>query len=308
MKKTAKIFVAGHKGLVGSAIVRQLKKEGYKNVVTRTRQELDLFQGQKVVDFFKKEKIEYVFDAAAKVGGIWANNKFPADFIYQNLVIQNNIINGAYLVGVKKLLFLGSSCIYPKFADQPIREESLMTGALEETNSAYAIAKIAGVMMCQAYNRQYGTDFISIMPTNLYGQNDNFDLETSHVLPALIHRFHKAKKENSPSVVVWGSGKVKREFLFVDDLAVACVFLMNNYSSSEIINVGTGEDVTIAELAEMIKETVGYKGEIIWDKTKPDGTPRKLLDVVKINKLGWKSKTSLKRGLKETYAWFKANR
>ena len=308
MNKDSKIFVAGHKGLVGSAIVRELNKKGYKNILTCTRQELDLQDSLAVKSFFEKEKPEYVFLAAAKVGGIVANSEFPADFIYQNLIIQNNIIHNAYLSKVKKLLFLGSSCIYPKFAKQPIKEESLLTGALEETNDAYAIAKIAGIKMCQSYNKQYGTNFISAMPTNLYGQNDNFDLKTSHVIPAMIRKFDDAKSSNAKEVVLWGSGKPKREFLFVDDLAEACVFLMNKYERSEIINVGTGTDLTIKSLADLIKKVVGFEGKIVWDKTKPDGTPRKLLNVKKINKLGWKTKTNLESGIKKAYMQYKNNK
>ncbi|MEI8337955.1 MAG: GDP-L-fucose synthase [bacterium] len=305
MKKDSLIYVAGHNGLVGSAIVRELNKKGYKNILTRTRQELDLQDSLAVKNFFEKEKPEYVFLSAAKVGGIVANSTFPADFIYQNLVIQNNIIHNSYSSGVKKLLFLGSSCIYPKLAKQPIKEEYLLTGALEETNDAYAIAKIAGIKMCQAYNKQYGTNFISIMPTSLYGERDNFDLETSHVIPAMIRKFDDAKNSKAKEVVLWGSGKPKREFLFVDDLAEACVFLMNNYDGSEIVNVGTGTDLTIKSLAELIKKIVSFDGKIVWDKTKPDGTPRKLLSVKKINKLGWKAKTGLEDGIKKTYLEYK---
>lgn len=304
MKKESKIYVAGHRGLVGSAIVRKLQSEGYANIITRTRKELDLLDQKAVTEFFANEKPEYVFLAAAKVGGIMANKDYPADFIYKNLQIQNNIIHNSYLNKVTKLVFLGSSCIYPKLAEQPIKEEYLMTGPLEPTNDAYAISKIAGIKMCQSYNKQYGTDYISLMPTNLYGPNDNFDPESSHVLPALIRRFHEAKEINSPSVTVWGSGSPMREFLHVDDLADASVHLMNNYDSTEIVNVGTGEDVTIRELAELIKEIVGYKGELIWDTSKPDGTPRKLLDVSKLHNLGWKHSIELKNGIKDTYEWY----
>ncbi|MFA6463628.1 MAG: GDP-L-fucose synthase [Candidatus Paceibacterota bacterium] len=307
MKKDSLIYVAGHNGLVGSAIVRELNKKGYKNILTRTRQELDLLDSSAVKNFFEKEKPEYVFLSAAKVGGIVANSTFPAEFIYQNLVIQNNIIHNAYLSKVKKLLFLGSSCIYPKLAKQPIKEEYLLTGTLEETNDAYAIAKIAGIKMCQSYNKQYGTNFISTMPTNLYGKGDNFDLQTSHVIPAMIRKFDDAKNSKAKEVVLWGSGKPKREFLYVDDLAEACVFLMNNYAGSEIINVGTGTDLTIKSLAELIKKIVGFDGKIVWDKTKPDGTPRKLLNVKKINKLGWTAKTGLETGIKKTYLEYKKN-
>lgn len=302
------IFVAGHNGLVGSAIVRELNKKGYKNILTKDRKDLDLEDSVAVKNFFEKEKPEYVFLAAAKVGGIVANATFPADFIYQNLVIQNNIIHNAYLSKVKKLLFLGSSCIYPKFAKQPIKEDSLLTGALEETNDAYAFAKIAGIKMCQSYNKQHGTNFISVMPTNLYGRNDNFDLKTSHVIPAMIRKFDEAKSSNAKEVILWGSGKPKREFLFVDDLAEACVFLMNKYDDSEIINVGTGEDLSIKSLAELIKKILGFKGKIVWDKTKPDGTPRKLLNVKKINKLGWKAKTKLVDGIRLVYSQYKDNK
>ncbi len=307
MDKHAKIYIAGHQGLVGSAIVRKLATEGYANILTRTRQELDLLNQQAVADFFAAEKPEYVFLAAAKVGGIVANRDFPADFMYQNLQIQNNIIENSYRSGVTKLLFLGSSCIYPKLAPQPITEESLLTGPLESTNDAYAVAKIAGIKMCQSYNKQYGTNFISLMPTNLYGPNDNFDLETSHVLPALIRKFHEAREMHAPSVTLWGTGSPKREFLHVDDLADASVFLMNNYDESDIINVGTGEDVTIKELAELIRETVGYTGSIEWDSSKPDGTPRKLLDVSRLHKLGWKHSIDLENGIGSTYDWYFKN-
>lgn len=304
MEKDSKIFVAGHRGLVGSAIVRALQNAGYNNIVTKTRTELDLLDQKAVAEFFATEKPEYVFDAAAKVGGILANKEHPAEFIYQNLVIQNNIIDNAYKSGVKKLVFLGSSCIYPKLSPQPIKEEYLLTGPLEPTNDAYAIAKIAGIMMCQSYNKQYGTNFISLMPTNLYGPNDNFDLQSSHVLPALIRKFHEAKENNSPNITLWGTGNPMREFLHVDDLADASIYLMNNYDGTEIVNVGTGEDVTIKELAELIRDTVGFKGELAWDSEKPDGTPRKLLDVSKLHDLGWKHKITLQDGIKETYHWY----
>jgi len=307
MNKDSKIYIAGHKGLVGSALLRSLENSGYKNTITKTRNELDLINEEAVKDFFEKEKPEYVFLAAAKVGGIVANSTYPADFIYQNLKIQNNIIHNSYLNKVKKLLFLGSSCIYPKMADQPIKEEYFLSGPLEETNKAYAIAKIAGIVMCQSYNEQYDTDFISVMPTNLYGPNDNFDLETSHVLPALLRKFDDAKKTNKKEVVLWGTGSPKREFLYVDDLAQACLFLMNNYDDSEIINIGTGEDATIKELAEMVKDIVGFNGIIAWDDSKPDGTPRKLLDVSKINNMGWNAQTELKDGIKATYEWYEKN-
>lgn len=304
MDISAKIYVAGHRGLVGSAILRKLKADGYTNLVYRTSSELDLRNQNEVVQFFENEKPEYVFLAAAKVGGIVANNTYPADFIRDNLMIQNNIIDASYQNGVKKLLFLGSTCIYPKFAPQPMKEEYLLTGELEPTNEPYAIAKIAGIKMCQSYNRQYGTKYISVMPTNLYGPNDNFDLETSHVLPALIRKFHEAKINNSSYVEVWGTGTPKREFLYSDDLADACVFLMNNYEDNEIVNIGVGEDISIKELAELISTVVGYNGEITFNTTKPDGTPRKLVDVTKINGLGWKASTSLEEGLKETYHCF----
>lgn len=307
MNKDSKIYVAGHRGLVGSAIIRQLEADGYTNLLVRNRQELDLMNGQQVADFFATEKPEFVLVAAAKVGGILANNNYGADFIYENLVIQNNIIYNAHKTGVKKLLFLGSSCIYPKLAPQPIKEEYFLDGKLEETNQPYAVAKIAGIIMCQAFNKQYGTNFISAMPTNLYGPNDNFDLETSHVLPALIRKFHEAKANNQPVVTVWGTGRPMREFLYVDDLATAVIYLMNNYDDSEIINVGTGVDVTIKELAETIGQVVGYSGEIIFDSTKPDGTPRKLMDVSKIKNLGWQPQETLETGLKKTYDWLLDN-
>ena len=301
MDKNSKIYIAGHRGLVGSAIVRKLQSLGYNNLTTRTSRELDLRSQAAVAEFFEQEKPDYVFLAAAKVGGIMANSTYGAEFIYDNIMIQTNIIHNSYLSGVKKLLFLGSSCIYPKFAPQPMKEEYLLTGELEPTNEPYAIAKITGIKMCQAYNRQYGTNYISVMPTNLYGPNDNFDLETSHVLPAMIRKFHEAKVNNSPEVVLWGTGSPKREFLHVDDLADACLFLMNNYDGTEIVNIGTGEDLTIKELAEMIKDIVGFEGEITWDSSKPDGTPRKLLDVSKLRKAGWESVIALEQGLSDTY-------
>lgn len=308
MEKKSKIFVAGHRGLVGSAIVRKLQQEGYNNLILRTREELDLTNFNAVSEFFKKEKSEYVFLAAAKVGGILANSIKKAEFIYENLQIQNNVIHNAYLNNVKKLLFLGSSCIYPKMCPQPIKEEYLLSGYLEPTNDAYAIAKIAGLIMCRSYNEQYGANFISAMPTNLYGYNDNFDLNSSHVLPALIRKFHEAKVENKKEVIVWGTGSPLREFLFVDDLADALLFLMNNYNENIHINVGTGEDISIKDLAFLIKEVVGFNGQITFDTSKPDGTPRKLLDVSRINKLGWKAKTSLKDGIKLTYEWYLKNK
>lgn len=307
MDKNSKIFIAGHKGLVGGAIHRRLLSEGYNNIIVRTRQELDLLSQTQVADFFKKENIEYVFLAAAKVGGIIANRDFPAEFIYENLQIQNNIIHNSYLNGVKKLLFMGSSCIYPKVCPQPIKEEYLLTGALEPTNEPYALAKISGIKMCQAYSRQYGVNFISTMPTSIYGPNDNFNLNCSHVIPALLRRFHEAKLNNLSEVIAWGTGTPLREFLFVDDLADAFIFLMNNYDSNEVINIGTGEEISIKELTEMIKEIVGFPGAINWDTTKPDGTMRKLIDSSKINKLGWKHKTSLKEGIKISYEWFLNN-
>lgn len=304
MRKQSKIYVAGHRGLVGSAIVRKLLAEGYENLLLRTKAELNLLCQSAVEAFFEREKPEHVFLAAAKVGGILANKMEKADFIYENLQIQNNIVHSAWKNGVTKLLFLGSSCIYPKMCVQPIKEEYLMTGPLEETNDAYALAKIAGIKMCQSYNAQYGTNFISVMPTNLYGPNDNFDLESSHVLPAMIRKFHEAKLAGAPQVTLWGTGTPRREFLHVDDLADAAVYLMRNYNDSEIVNIGTGEDVTIKELAELIKKEVGYEGEIVWDTTKPDGTPRKWLDVSKLHALGWKHGIALQEGIRGTYSWF----
>lgn len=307
MNKDSKIFVAGHRGLVGSAIVRALQKDGFANLILRTREELDLIDQRAVTEFFAQEKPEYVFLSAAKVGGIMANKTHPAEFIYSNLAIQTNIIHSAYLSKVKKLLFLGSSCIYPKLCLQPIKEEYLMTGPLEPSNQAYALAKIAGIFMCQSYNEQYGTNFISLMPTNLYGPNDNFDLAEAHVLPAMLRKFHEAKLKNEPNVTMWGTGSSMREFLHVDDLAEASLFLMQNYNDSSIINVGTGEDVTIKELARKIKDVVGYEGDIIWDTTKPDGTPRKLLDVSKLHALGWKHEIPFDLGISSAYQWFKEN-
>ena len=307
MKLTDKIYVAGHSGLVGNAIVRLLKKKGYTNIITRTSDELDLRDQKLVKDFFESEQPSYVFMAAAKVGGILANQSYPADFIYDNLNIQNNIIHSAYKWGVEKLLFLGSSCIYPKNAPQPIEENYLMTGFLEPTNDAYAIAKIAGIKMCQAYHKQYGCRFISAMPTNLYGQGDHYHLQNSHVLPSLIRKFHDAKLQNNENVLVWGTGKPRREFLHVDDAAMACYFLMQRYDSPEIINVGSGIDYTIKELATLVKKITGYEGAIIFDDSKPDGTPRKLLNVDKITKLGWKSVIDLEEGLISTYENFKDN-
>jgi len=308
MDKNAKIYVAGHRGLVGSAIVRALVTAGYKNLILQTRKELDLLDQHTVRSFFTNEKPDYVFLAAAKVGGILANRDFPADFIFQNLVIETNVIQAAHEAQVKKLLFLGSSCIYPREAPQPIKEEYLLTGPLEETNRAYALAKIAGLELCRSYRKQYGDNFIAAMPTNLYGPNDNFDLTSSHVLPALIRKFHEAKLSQSQTVAVWGTGSAKREFLYVDDLAHACIFLMENYSDGGIVNVGTGEDISIRELAELIRIVVGYDGEIAWDTSKPDGTPRKLLDVSRLHTLGWKHTVSLKEGLPLAYTWFLENK
>ena len=344
MEKTSKIYVAGHRGLVGSAIMGKLKTEGYTNILTRTHGELDLIRQDQVETFFEKEKPDYIFLAAAKVGGIWGNNLYPAQFIYENIAIQTNIIQAAYLHQAKKLLFLGSSCIYPKLCPQPIKEEFLLSDYLEPTNEPYAIAKIAGIKMCQSYNRQYNTRYISVMPNNLYGPNDNFDLETSHVLPALIRKFHLAKlsaaghweeiqkdeatygpipddikasigldpitnqpvnqSTNQPSVILWGSGSPRREFLHVEDLADACLFLMNHYDESEPINIGWGKDQTVLELSELISDVVGYKGSIKWDSGKPDGTPRKLLDVSRLAEKGWQAKISLEDGIRGVYRWY----
>jgi len=343
MKKTSRIYIAGHKGLAGSAILRKLQAEGYTDLITRTHEALNLERQGDVEAFFKTETPEYVFLAAAKVGGILANSTFPAEFIHKNLAIQAHVIHSSYLYGVKKLVFLGSSCIYPKHCPQPMKEEYLLSGFLELTNEPYAIAKIAGIKMCQSYNRQYGTNFISVMPTNLYGPHDNFDLETSHVLPALIRKFHLAKlaatncfeslqqdessfgtipldikislgltekttmkgTRTKPTVVLWGSGTPRREFLHVDDLADACLFLMNNYDESEIINIGVGKDFTIRELAEATAKIVGFQGKIVWDTSKPDGTPQKLLDVSRLNQLGWKATISLEQGIATTYGWYR---
>jgi GDP-L-fucose synthase len=307
METHEKIFVAGHLGLVGSAIKRRLEEKGYNNLVYRSYEELDLRIQQDVEEFFATEKPEYIFLAAAKVGGIHANNTYPAEFIYDNLAIEMNVINTAYKYGVKKLLFLGSSCIYPKHAPQPLKEEYLLTGELEPTNEAYAIAKIAGLKMCEYYNKQYGTNFISVMPTNLYGPNDNFDLETSHVLPALIRKFHEAKVGNKTSVEIWGTGTPLREFLYVNDLADACVFLMENCDSQQIgsfINIGTGMDLTIKELAELVKEVCEFQGNIVYNPEKPDGTPQKLLDITRMKALGWEAGTSLEQGIVQTYQWY----
>jgi GDP-L-fucose synthase len=307
MDLSSKIYIAGHRGMVGSAIWRELHGLGFRNLIGKSRAELDLLSQSAVANFFETERPDYVFLAAAKVGGIQANNAQPAPFLFENLQLQNNIIHSAWKSGVKKLLNLGSSCIYPKMAPQPLKEEYLLSGPLEPTNEWYAVAKIAGLKMCQAYRRQYGVDFISAMPTNLYGPNDNFDLNTSHVLPALIRRFHEAKASGVGEVVCWGSGTPRREFLYADDLARACVFLMRNYSEEIFINVGTGVDVTIAELAEMVKETVGFAGQIVWDKSKPDGTPRKLMDVSRLTALGWKAQVDLRTGIGLAYAAFLAN-
>lgn len=301
MEKASKIYIAGHRGMVGSAILRKLQKEGYTNFVLRTSSELDLRNQQAVADFFTAEKPDYVFMAAARVGGIVANNNYRGEFLYENLVIQNNIIHNAYKTGVKKLLFLGSSCIYPKMAPQPLKEEYLLTGLLEYTNEPYAIAKIAGIKMCDAYRDQYGCNFISVMPTNLYGPNDNYDLTNSHVLPALLRKFHEAKEAGTREVMVWGSGNPRREFLHVDDLADACFFLMQNYNEPGLINIGVGEDMSIKELAELIKEITGFKGEIKFDTSKPDGTPRKLMDVSRLHALGWKASIELKNGIEKVY-------
>ncbi|WP_278600655.1 GDP-L-fucose synthase family protein [Clostridium tertium] len=307
MNKDSKIYVAGHRGLVGSAIVRELKKKGCTNIIGKTHKELDLMDALAVENFFKEERPEYVFLAAAKVGGIYANSTYPADFIFENLQIQNNVIGNAYKYGVKKLMFLGSSCIYPKMCPQPIKEEYLLSGYLEETNEAYALAKIAGLKMCQYFNKQYGTNFISVMPTNLYGPYDNFHPEHSHVMPALIRRFHEAKVNGAKEVVVWGSGKPLREFLYSEDMADACIYLMEKYEGNDFFNIGTGKEITIKALAELIKEVVGYEGEIVWDSSKPDGTPRKLLDVSRLESQGWKYKMELKDGVKEAYEWYLEN-
>ncbi|HEC99374.1 MAG TPA: GDP-L-fucose synthase [Proteobacteria bacterium] len=325
MPHGARIYVAGHRGLVGSAFVRKLKAQGYNNLILRTSKELDLRRQADVESFFAREKPEYVFLAAAKVGGIHANNTYPAEFIYDNIAIQTNVVHESWRAGVKRLLFLGSSCIYPCACPQPMKEEYLLTGPLEPTNEPYAVAKIAGIKMCQSYNRQYGTNFICAMPTNLYGPNDNFDLETSHVLPALIRKMHEAKVVSEspalspqPSVIVWGTGTPRREFLHVDDLANACVFLMNlpedrfyslltPYSSPPLVNIGCGEDMTIRELAELVGNVVGFKGELVFDTSRPDGTPRKLLDVSKLRALGWQPKISLREGIRQTCEWYKMN-
>lgn len=311
MEKEAKIYIAGHRGLAGSAILRRLESLGYKNFLLKTHSELDLTDQQKVDEFFKTNRPDYVFLAAAKVGGILANSTYPADFIYQNLAIETNIIHSAYKYGVKKLLFLGSSCIYPKLAPQPLKEEYLLSGYLEPTNQSYAVAKIAGIIMCNSYNFQYKTNFISVMPTNLYGPNDNFNLESSHVIPALIRKFVEAKNSGSKAVTVWGTGKVKREFLHCDDFADACLYLMQNYNAKDLepfINIGSGVDITIKELAYLIAKIVGFEGDILFDTTKPDGTPQKLLDVSRMQRLGWSYKISLEEGLRSTIKWFSENK
>ena len=305
MEKNSKIYVAGHRGMVGSAIVRELQRQGYNNIVTRTHAELDLTRQEAVEAFFAAEKPEYVFLAAAKVGGIAANNAAPADFMYMNMTLEMNVIHAAWKNGMKKLEFLGSSCIYPRLAPQPMKEDCLLTSALEPTNEAYALAKISGLKYCEYLNRQYGTDYISVMPTNLYGPNDNYHPEHSHVLPAMIRRFHEAKEQGLPEVVCWGDGSALREFLYVDDLAELCVFLMNHYSGNETVNAGTGKELTISELAETVAEVVGYKGTIRWDASRPNGTPRKLLDVSKATRLGWTYKTELKDGIRMAYEDFK---
>jgi GDP-L-fucose synthase len=307
LEKEAKIYVAGHRGMVGSAIVRKLEADGFKNIITRTSNKLDLRDQVATQAFLNETLPDYVFLAAAKVGGIIANSTYRADFLYENLQIQNNIIHGSYLIGAKKLMFLGSSCIYPKMAPQPLKEEYLLTGVLEETNEPYAIAKITGIKMCEAYRAQYGCNFISVMPTNLYGPNDNYDLQNSHVLPAMIRKFHEAKVNGSAEVELWGTGKPMREFLHANDLAEACVFLMETYDGETLVNIGTGVDVTIKELAETIKKTVGFTGKINWNTDKPDGTPRKLMDVSKLNGLGWKHTVELKNGIQMVYEDFKNN-
>ena len=308
LDRTKKIYVAGHRGLVGSALVRKLKADGFLNIVTRTHEELDLTRQTEVENFFAREQPSYVILAAAKVGGIYANDTYPADFIMKNLQIECNVIDAAHKNGVEKLLFLGSPCIYPRECPQPIKEEYLLSGYLEKTNEAYALAKIAGLKMCAFYNQQYGTDYISVMPCNLYGVNDNFSPENSHVIPALMRKFHEAKENKEPAVTVWGSGKPLREFLNVDDLADACLFLMDHYKGNEFFNVGYGKEITILELAEMMKRVTGFQGEIILDSSKPDGTPRKLTDISRLKEMGWKPKICLEEGLKQTYEWYKANK
>lgn len=307
MNKSNKIYIAGHRGLVGSAIVRALQKEGFNNLVYRTRSELDLIQQEAVNQFFAAERPDYVFLAAAKVGGIHANNTYRGEFIYENLMVQANIVEAARRYGTKRLLFLGSSCIYPRNCPQPMREEHLLSGCLEHTNEPYAVAKIAGIKLCEAYNSQFGTDFVSVMPTNLYGPNDNFDLVTSHVLPALMRKVHEAKLANAKSVTIWGTGIPKREFLHVDDMASACLYVMKKEGFQEMVNIGSGDEVSIRELAEMMGEVVGFKGDIVYDSSKPDGTPRKLLDTSRLTQLGWKAEIKLKDGLRQTYEWFLQN-
>lgn len=307
MNLNDKIYIAGHRGMVGSAILRQLKAEGYTNFILKTSSELDLRNQQAVTDFFQKEKPDYVFLAAAKVGGIIANNTYRGDFIYENLMIQNNVIHQSYVNDVKKLMFLGSSCIYPKMAPQPLKEEYMLTGELEPTNEPYAIAKIAGIKMCDAYRDQFGCNFISVMPTNLYGPNDNYDLKNSHVLPAMLRKFITAKRNGELSVTIWGTGSPKREFLHADDLAQACLFLMENYNDSGLVNIGIGDDISILDLAVLVKKIVGFEGEILTDTTKPDGTPRKLMDVSKLSSLGWKAKITLEEGIKKVYNEIKDN-
>ncbi|MCD4650517.1 MAG: GDP-L-fucose synthase [Candidatus Cloacimonetes bacterium] len=310
MNHHLKIYLPGHRGMAGSAILRNLEAKGYHNIITRTHSELDLTNQQAVNNFFETEKPEYVFLAAAKVGGILANSTYTAEFIYDNLMIEANVVHAAYTHGVKKLLFLGSSCIYPRLAPQPLKEEYLLTGELEVTNEAYAVAKIAGIRMCKHYNQQYGTNFISVMPTNLYGPGDNYDPETSHVMAALIRKFHEAKMNNEPQVVVWGTGAPRREFLHVDDMADASVYLMENYDAADIgefVNIGVGEDLTILELAELIKDIIGYEGEIVYDTTKPDGTPQKLLDVSRLHRIGWKANILLRDGIGQAYEWYKSH-
>jgi GDP-L-fucose synthase len=305
MEKHSRIYIAGHRGLVGSAILRHLQAEGYTNLITRTREELDLLHAEETKAFFESAKPEYVFDAAAKVGGIMANDIYPADFIYENLVIQNNLIHNAHLSGVKKFLFLGSSCVYPRLCPQPIKEEYLLTSDLEPTNEPYAIAKIAGIIECQSYNRQYkGTKFVSVMPSNTYGMNDNFDPKTSHVMAALIRKFHEAKENGDETVTLWGTGSPRREFIHIEDLADACLFVMNHDEAPDLLNIGIGSDVTIKELAALVQEVTGFKGKTEWDTSKPDGTPRKLLDVNRLHSLGWKHTIDLENGLRRTYAYF----
>jgi len=304
MHSNSSIYIAGHRGLVGSALLTLLQQEGYTNLITRTSQELDLRNQQAVESFFAQEKPEYVFLLAAKVGGIKANMMYPADFIYDNLVIELNVIRAAYKYGTKKLLFMGSSCIYPRLCQQPMKEEYLLQGPLEPTNEGYAVAKIAGIKLCQTFNKQYGTQFITCMPTNLFGPGDNFDPETAHALPALIARMHRAKQENTPSISIWGSGNARREWLYVEDLATACLFLMLHYKDNSIINIGTGQDISIRELAYAVKDIVGYQGELLFDTTKPEGMPQKLLNVDKASALGWQAQTNLETGIRKTYAWY----